>query len=92
MRAVRQKRLSPRRARRRRRRQSRPAASAAPALGDDGELFAPSPRLATDNAAMIARAALFHYERGRRRAAGRDGARRPAVPRVSNAPAQVQRC
>jgi N6-L-threonylcarbamoyladenine synthase len=27
-------------------------------------LFAPSPRLATDNAAMIARAGLFHLERG----------------------------
>ena len=34
------------------------------ALGDGGELYAPSPRLATDNAAMIARAALFRYERG----------------------------
>jgi N6-L-threonylcarbamoyladenine synthase len=34
------------------------------ALGPDGDLFAPSQRLATDNAAMIARAALFHYERG----------------------------
>jgi N6-L-threonylcarbamoyladenine synthase len=31
---------------------------------DGGELFAPSLRLATDNAAMIARAGLFHYERG----------------------------
>ena len=27
-------------------------------------VFAPSPRLATDNAAMIARAAMFHFERG----------------------------
>lgn len=33
-------------------------------LGPDGELYAPSPRLATDNAAMIARAALFRYRRG----------------------------
>jgi len=34
-------------------------------LGDLGaEVHAPSPRLATDNAAMIARAALFHAERG----------------------------
>jgi N6-L-threonylcarbamoyladenine synthase len=33
-------------------------------LGADGALFAPSPRLATDNAAMIARAAVFHHERG----------------------------
>jgi len=30
----------------------------------DAEVFAPSSRLATDNAAMIARAGLFHYERG----------------------------
>ena len=29
-------------------------------------VFAPSPRLATDNAAMIARAGLFHLERGER--------------------------
>ncbi len=28
------------------------------------EVFAPTSRLATDNAAMIARAGLFHYERG----------------------------
>lgn len=35
------------------------------ALQGDGELFAPSPRLATDNAAMIARAALFHLGCGR---------------------------
>ncbi len=34
-------------------------------LGDLGaEVFAPSPRLATDNAAMIARSGLFHAERG----------------------------
>jgi N6-L-threonylcarbamoyladenine synthase len=30
------------------------------------EVYAPSPRLATDNAAMIARAGLFHFERGDR--------------------------
>lgn len=30
------------------------------------EVFAPSPRLATDNAAMIARAGLFRFERGER--------------------------
>jgi N6-L-threonylcarbamoyladenine synthase len=30
------------------------------------EVFAPSTRLATDNAAMIARAGLFHLERGER--------------------------
>ena len=30
------------------------------------EVFAPSPRIATDNAAMIARAGLYHFERGMR--------------------------
>jgi N6-L-threonylcarbamoyladenine synthase len=30
------------------------------------EVFAPSPRLATDNAAMIARAGFYHYARGER--------------------------
>jgi N6-L-threonylcarbamoyladenine synthase len=34
------------------------------ALGSDGELFAPSLRLATDNAAMIARTAVFRLQRG----------------------------
>jgi len=32
----------------------------------DAEVFAPSPRLATDNAAMIARAGFHHYYRGER--------------------------
>jgi N6-L-threonylcarbamoyladenine synthase len=32
----------------------------------DAQVYAPSPRLATDNAAMIARAGLFHFERGER--------------------------
>ena len=31
----------------------------------DAHVYAPTPRLATDNAAMIARAGLFHLERGR---------------------------
>jgi len=35
-------------------------------VGSEATTFAPSPRLATDNAAMIARAALFHLERGER--------------------------
>lgn len=35
-------------------------------IGADAAVFAPTPRLATDNAAMIARAALFHLERGER--------------------------
>jgi N6-L-threonylcarbamoyladenine synthase len=30
------------------------------------QVYAPSARLATDNAAMIARAGLFHLERGER--------------------------
>ncbi|HEX2093015.1 MAG TPA: tRNA (adenosine(37)-N6)-threonylcarbamoyltransferase complex transferase subunit TsaD, partial [Longimicrobiaceae bacterium] len=34
------------------------------ALGRGGELFAPSPRLSTDNGAMIARVALFRFQRG----------------------------
>jgi N6-L-threonylcarbamoyladenine synthase len=34
--------------------------------GLGAEVYAPSPRLATDNAAMIARAGLFHLERGER--------------------------
>ncbi len=38
----------------------------ADALGAEGELYAPSLRHATDNAAMIARAGLFHLERGAR--------------------------
>ncbi|HKP76936.1 MAG TPA: tRNA (adenosine(37)-N6)-threonylcarbamoyltransferase complex transferase subunit TsaD [Longimicrobiaceae bacterium] len=33
-------------------------------LGPGGELYAPSPRLSTDNAAMIARAGLFRLQRG----------------------------
>jgi len=41
-------------------------AAALDALGKDAEVFAPTPRLATDNAAMIAAAGLFHFERGHR--------------------------
>ena len=32
----------------------------------DAQVFVPPPRLAADNAAMIARAGLYHYERGER--------------------------
>jgi N6-L-threonylcarbamoyladenine synthase len=36
-------------------------------LSEEGiEVFTPTPRLATDNAAMIARAGFFHFERGDR--------------------------
>jgi N6-L-threonylcarbamoyladenine synthase len=33
-------------------------------LGDRGRLFHATPRLSLDNAAMVARAALFRFERG----------------------------
>jgi len=39
-------------------------AALAARLGEGAELFFPSPRLSTDNAAMIARAGLFRYRRG----------------------------
>lgn len=39
-------------------------AALAEAIGREGELFYPSARLATDNAAMIASAGLFHFNRG----------------------------
>ena len=45
---------------------------------DGGELFAPSIRLATDNAAMIARAALYHLARGS--TAGLDSTARSDLP------------
>jgi N6-L-threonylcarbamoyladenine synthase len=35
-------------------------------MKDDVQVYAPSPRLATDNAAMIARAGLFRYYQGER--------------------------
>ena len=40
------------------------------AAGIGATVFAPSPRLATDNAAMIARAGLYHFERGERAGLG----------------------
>jgi N6-L-threonylcarbamoyladenine synthase len=39
-------------------------AAIAERLGEGGQVFAPSPRLSTDNAAMIARAAVFRFGRG----------------------------
>jgi N6-L-threonylcarbamoyladenine synthase len=33
---------------------------------EGASVYAPSPRLATDNAAMIARAGLFRFEQGER--------------------------
>ena len=42
------------------------AAMRARLTGAGAEVYTPSPRLATDNAAMIARAGLFHLERGER--------------------------
>ncbi len=43
---------------------ARVAARATEAIGADARVFAPGPRLATDNAAMIARAGLFRLARG----------------------------
>jgi N6-L-threonylcarbamoyladenine synthase len=48
------------------------------ALGDDGELYYPSIRLATDNAAMIARTALHRYQQGE--VAGLDVTARADMP------------
>ena len=45
---------------------NRTLAEAMQARMPDRKVFAPVPRLATDNAAMIARAGLFHFERGER--------------------------
>jgi N6-L-threonylcarbamoyladenine synthase len=47
-------------------------------LGTHGELYAPSPRLSTDNAAMIARTAVFRFQRGD--VAGHDLNARPDLP------------
>lgn len=47
-------------------------------LGAEGELYYPTLRLATDNGAMIARAALFHYQLGE--VAGLDVTARPELP------------
>ena len=47
-------------------------------LGPDGALFAPSPRLSTDNAAMIARAGLWRWEAGE--ASGLDLTARADLP------------
>jgi N6-L-threonylcarbamoyladenine synthase len=46
--------------------------------GTRAQLFAPTPRLATDNAAMIARAGLFRYNQGER--ASLDQAARATAP------------
>ena len=48
------------------------------ALGQEGRLFHPSPRMATDNGAMIARTAAFRYARGD--LAGPDLAARADLP------------
>lgn len=48
------------------------------ALGASGELYHPSPRLATDNGAMIARAGLYRFGAGDR--AGTDLSARPDLP------------
>jgi len=48
------------------------------ALGREGELFVPSPRLATDNGAMVARVAAWRLERGDR--SGLDLNADPSLP------------
>ena len=53
------------------------------ALG--AEVFAPSPRLATDNAAMIARAGIFHLERGERSTADLNAYAALALPGMAAA-------
>ncbi|MGQ0813010.1 MAG: tRNA (adenosine(37)-N6)-threonylcarbamoyltransferase complex transferase subunit TsaD [Gemmatimonadota bacterium] len=53
-------------------------AELAKALGEDGELYYPSMRLATDNAAMIARTALFRYQQGE--SAGLEAGARADMP------------
>ncbi|HUF13032.1 MAG TPA: tRNA (adenosine(37)-N6)-threonylcarbamoyltransferase complex transferase subunit TsaD [Longimicrobiales bacterium] len=53
-------------------------AALADALGADGQLFHPSPRLATDNGAMIARAGLFRHTRGEHASLGLSA--RPDLP------------
>jgi N6-L-threonylcarbamoyladenine synthase len=46
-------------------------------------VFAPAPRLATDNAAMIARAGLFHFERGVRDSLGLNAYAAMPIPGVA---------
>ncbi|MEO9019354.1 MAG: tRNA (adenosine(37)-N6)-threonylcarbamoyltransferase complex transferase subunit TsaD [Gemmatimonadaceae bacterium] len=52
-------------------------------MSSDVQVFAPGPRLATDNAAMIARAGLFRYYQGER--ASLDHAARAAAPLPAHA-------
>jgi N6-L-threonylcarbamoyladenine synthase len=53
-------------------------------LGPHGvAVFAPTPRLATDNAAMIARAGLFHFERGVRDSLGLNAYASMPIPGLS---------
>jgi N6-L-threonylcarbamoyladenine synthase len=47
---------------------------------DGAAVFAPAPRLATDNAAMIARAGLFHFERGERSGADLNAFASQSIP------------
>jgi N6-L-threonylcarbamoyladenine synthase len=56
-------------------------------IGDEVSVFAPSPRLATDNAAMIARAGLFRYYLGER--AALDQGAHAAAPLPGQVPGPV---
>jgi N6-L-threonylcarbamoyladenine synthase len=53
--------------------------------GIGADVFAPTPRLATDNAAMIARAGLFHFERGDRAPLGLNAYATLPIPGLARA-------
>jgi N6-L-threonylcarbamoyladenine synthase len=54
------------------------------------QVYAPSPRLATDNAAMIARAGFHHYYSRRARVARFERVREPAASRPRRRLTQIQ--
>jgi N6-L-threonylcarbamoyladenine synthase len=68
----------------------RVTAQAAEALGGAARVYAPGPRLATDNAAMIARAALFRLARGERSGPGLNAFATLPLPGLAPADAAAQ--
>ncbi len=56
----------------------------------DGRVFAPSPRLATDNAAMIGAAGLFRFEAGQRDTAALNAHSALPIPGLVAAPAAAR--